>query len=606
MRPLVKVLPMDEGEMIGEVLTILRGGRSFVLTVNGGTITAPRPISPGHSFVMTELTRMVECLRVIRESRDSFYGSIGSDVRIVIDEEYKRFVDAVASINSRTSSLLGILAELNGPVRDGLTVTTLICETLANSESRSIINLLVLLQDYGPGPLANITSRMINIGIEHILRFIRDWTVYGILDDPHAEFFVKKDSSKVEDEHWWQKKYTLVPDFIPKFLVDKSLVERILAAGKAHNFLRKFRASCIDYVKNFGSSAPFAVTFDLPKQPRIAPPFNHDFQLSDVPKFTNEAMKSLMYVMKTVIFITGHLKALQDFLLFGRGDFATLLYQNFTETTDGDPDTLLLHAIKSVTNSYRNKNTHECLTDRIDLHKKWTIQPKVTEISLVYLVNPPITTFLGKETLLRYNRVQRLIWKLKCSECQLVINWRNARRIRVIAKLGFDYRKVCLLRHLMVMFVRTIIEYLSTDVILVSEREMQNGFANCEDFDEMIAIHDKRMEKLMNGSFQSAGFSIFLRGLLAVLKTIGEFLESEESVEDIFRSIIEQFENNADWKRKDDFIVSVGEELSDAVMRVKDLHKRFCAEVNEFYATISQSVQVPGLSTRLQWSRGQL
>jgi hypothetical protein len=598
------VAPLNEEEIANEILTILRGGRSFVLSLNNGALIASQPIAPGHEYALSELIKMAECLRLIRESRDKFQGSIGNDVRMIIDEEYKRFTDAVSSVDETSVTILSILATLNGQIRDTLTASALICEAIAKSDSPSTINILVRVQDYGLGTLTNISSRMINVGIEHILRFISDWTLYGILNDPHSEFFIRKHQSKLDGEFWWSKKYTIVEALVPSFLIEKSTLTKILSSGKAHNFLRKFKASCIDYVKNFGSTAPFAVTFETPKSAIPIPDQNLDFRLSQLSFYTSKAMDSLMYLMKTVIFIPGHLKVLQDFILFQRGDFANLLYQRFTEGSEEDAETLVLHSIKSVTNSYCNKVTNERLTDRIDLSKRFQFQPKVNEISLIYLVNPPITTFLGKEMLQKYYRVQKLVWRVKCVECQLIINWRNARRVRLIQKLGIDYKSVCLTRHLTVVFVRTVMTYLSEDVVLISESVMGRDFGKCEDFDEMMLIHSERVEKLMNGAFQSAGYSVFLKGLLAIFRTIDEFLEVEESIESIFVAILEIFEKKK--MGKDEFVQSVGDELRDVIEKGNGVKERFKNEVNDFYKSTCVSVEMDGLSSRLHWLRNDL
>jgi hypothetical protein len=330
------------------------------------------------------------------------------------------------------------------------------------------------------------------------------------------------------------------------------------------------------------------------------------FELSMVDVFAVEAMKSVMYMMNELIWIPGHLKVVQDFILFGRGDFGAVLYQSFNETVDGDPPSLLLHSIKSVTGtgSYTNPITHECLTDRIELQQKWTIQPLATEVVIVYLVNPPIDAFLGREALSKYELIERLLWKLKCNECQLAVDWRNARRLQYLRKIGFDSRKVCFLRHLMFCVVRTIIEYLSTDVILCSGNVMEQKMSKCNNFDDMLEIHSKRLNGLMRGSLQTPEFSLPLRALVTMLNTIGEFTDLVQEIDSVYTALVNELARRGDRQRKTNILETTRNELNEIMARLKAVHAKFSGLLGDFYSICFddlKSLELQSLERRLYW-----
>jgi hypothetical protein len=325
-----------------------------------------------------------------------------------------------------------------------------------------------------------------------------------------------------------------------------------------------------------------------------------------VSKLADQAMGSVMYMMNELLWIPGHLRVVQDFLLFGRGDFAAVLYQNFNETVDGDAETLLLHSIKSVTGtkSYTNSITHECLTDRIDLQKKWSIQPLPSEVFLAYMVNPPIDAFLGREALAKYDLIGRLLWRLKCNECQLAVDWRNARRLQYLSKLGFDSRKLCFLRHLMFCFVRTIVEYLSTDVILCSWKDIEKTVIQCPDFDAMLDIHTKRLDRLMKGAFQTPQFSAVMEGLTRMLNTIGEFTSIEQELDGVYESVVRQATRAGARTRSAAFLGTIKKGLIEIMDRIKQVHAKFSGQLSEFYSVCfddQKSVEMQYLENRLYY-----
>jgi hypothetical protein len=600
---------LAEEQIVPDILALLRGAHSFQLRIQDTTLITDNPISPPHCFVLKQLLKYVFCLKSIRESRSAFVGLIGEACRAVIDEEYAQFTEIVSNIDVSTATLVSILASLSGSAGERLIASAIICESILRSPLPSFINALLKAQEYGLTVIFSTASRMFDIGIDVLLQMIRDWTVYGYLDDKYSEFFITKASGEIPDEHWWERRYVLVEDLIPSFEMDRSVVLKILASGRAHNFTRKFRAACISYTANFGYDAPFAITVDQQKEERVHPALlwrGRAFELSLVNPYASESMKSVMHMMKDLIWIPGHLSVVQDFLLFGRGDFAAALYHAFSETTDGDAETLLLQAVKGVTNSrsYTNTITKECLTDRIDMQKKWSIQPSAAEALLVYLVNSPIDAFLGRDALSKYDWVGHLVWRLKCSECQLCTDWQSARRIANLRKIGFDTRKLCCLRHLMVCFVRTVVEYLSTDIIVCSGIVMQAKMAECVDFDEMRSIHSTRLDQLMRGAFQTPEFSVILRLLLVGLNVIGEFTDIEQEIEEIYHSILRQSRKSRDRKAQLAFVEQSKGQLTEIMTRVHEVHARFSGNLGEFYATCfddSRSAELQWLETRLYW-----
>lgn len=69
-----------------------------------------------------------------------------------------------------------------------------------------------------------------------LFEMIDIWISSGMLNDPYSEFFVQSHAG-IPIERLWSEKYSLRRTMIPAFL-DEPLVHKILAIGKAVNFIR--------------------------------------------------------------------------------------------------------------------------------------------------------------------------------------------------------------------------------------------------------------------------------------------------------------------------------------------------------------------------------
>lgn len=67
---------------------------------------------------------------------------------------------------------------------------------------------------------------------------IKNWLLYGELQDPYKEFFVEIDEKITEDEVW-KRRYVLNIQNVPNFF-NSNITEKIFGIGKCVNFIRKY------------------------------------------------------------------------------------------------------------------------------------------------------------------------------------------------------------------------------------------------------------------------------------------------------------------------------------------------------------------------------
>ncbi|EAY12949.1 Spc97 / Spc98 family protein [Trichomonas vaginalis G3] len=588
--------PIPDMILVQELKKLLLGDESKILLTNDdGKITCEKYTIPHQNSSLNYVSRIIKIVNQIRTSNESFTGSIGRNMLDVIEKEFKPIVEQIENIDTNKTSLLSLETQLTGTIFEKLQALAIICYAISSKFRPSLLNTISYCQKHGSPQILSFGSQLIDAGIESLLVYIRDWTVFGVLKDPENEFFVTKHSGKLSSQDWWSNKYTRVQEKIPVFLNENSIIRKILNAGRARNFVIKYKDSCMKYVDNFGSTAPFAINFTSQKSKEeinnewVGPPF----ELSMVPLFYKDAVNSMRYMTLDIVWIPGHLRTLVDFILFGRGDFAKALFTNFDEAEDGDAAALFVHAMKDSTpmaTTYINPITREPLHDRVDLKEKWTQQPTVDEVKLVYLTNAPIDIFLTQEVLRRYYSVSDFIWKLKVSEFRLGNDWHNSRKLELLELIGFEhstYRLMNATRQFMLATVTSLVEYLCTDIIMCNFTKMTTKMKSSEDFDDMLKLHTDYLDYICENSFQTQKHFNILKIVNSIVEYVSIFHDLMAEIEGSYQAVIKYSQKKKRWTKKDHpFIQKQQESFADISNRLSKLYEDFVALLRKFYILI--------------------
>jgi hypothetical protein len=133
---------------------------------------------------------------------------------------------------------------------------------------------------------------------------------------------------------------------------------------------------------------------------------------------------------------------------------------------------------------------------------------------------------------------------------------------------------------------------------------MEAKMTDCTDPHEMRLIHATRLQRLMQGSFQTPEFSVILKLLITMVNIIGEFTDIEQEIEAIYASVLRQASRSRDRKGHVAFIETTKEQLTEVMARVQETHAKFSGNLGEFYATCfddSKSVDLQYVENRLYW-----
>ena len=107
------------------------------------------------------------------------------------------------------------------------------CDSVFNLKGSSIISQIYSYVNYSGADI--YLNKVLEEVLKPLIIFIKNWIMYGLLQDPYKEFFVDI-IDKINDDDIWNLKYQIVYKNIPNFL-NRELVIKIFEIGKCINFI---------------------------------------------------------------------------------------------------------------------------------------------------------------------------------------------------------------------------------------------------------------------------------------------------------------------------------------------------------------------------------
>ena len=585
---------ISEEELISDIFILLQGGQGNRIIIQSDKIKIDGALSSTHSHLVGQILKAAFCLDIMNDVSNNLCGIIGQAIAQKLQKERRDFILQLATLRESKSSLLSLYAYICGTKYEKLSACAWISNLILQSKNESLFNILSVSQNHGNPIVRNIGQDLMNSCIDVYLDFIKEWVVYGFLEDPYDEFFIAKNPKKVKSWDWWNSKYIIVPSRIPINFVDKATINKIVSCGRAWNFIRKYR--------NAFTGVETESHFSGKK-----------FEMKFIDQYSKQSMKNVMIVIQDYVWISGHLKTLNDFILFFRGDFSSSLFRLLTSDRKSETLNVLIETLRAITSgtSYTNSKTKEKLIDRIDFQMKSRIDQ--SSIKLTYRVDSPLDSIFDPESLNNYYTISQLIWKLKCSEFYLSSNWKRSRRPNSDFIDGYDRisRLQNIIRHSMLTTVRAINEFISTDVIHSSCQHFNQYLSKANDFDDLLKQHREHVNSMMRNTLLTNEY-INLQGALArLLEIISNFNQFENEFENAYDAILESLMGNDDFQTYfDDDPEETPEDKFTRILRfIKKSSKKlkyigieFNNRLNELYQLTSEnssSIELQRLELRL-------
>lgn len=571
------LIELSEKDIVSDLLLLLQDGVGNKITIESDKFIINGSLTMPQKTILLPICKLILCERTVSTVFNRLKGSIGRAIGNVLEEERQNFIFSISQINPETTTLLGLNSILQGNLYEHMFASSLICNYIQQPNDDSLFNSLSYSYMDGTPYVLELGKKMISKGMEIFCEFVRDWVLFGSLDDPHNEFFIEKQEGKFESGKWWKNRYIEKKNRIPIFLQKDPIIKQILSSGKSWNFIRKFKPQYLYQLD------------------RITEWTGQAFDLSMVPKYSRHAMDAMMFLMMNTVWIPGHMKVIYDFLLFSRGEFASAIFKTFsTKMHKDDGASLLKKSLKAVTNGllYTNPETGENLLDKIDLQIKNIALLSPQTISLSYKVEAPEDAILDEASISRYLRMSQLIWKLKCIEMQLSSNWKIAQKAENLSDFWTPelLRNLDLCRHIMLFTVHSITEYFQLDIILCRRTEFEQQMENEHDFDQLFRLHRTHIKRLMTGLLLSSELKDQYGAFGDLITTCVKFINFESDISRKIDDILDNIANCSDFD--ENFIDAIREDVEEIgnINREMIIEFQNCVEI--LYNSLSDAPNV--------------
>ena len=534
---------ITDQEIVDDLFILLEGGNGNFIKFSNGKFKVEKGLSKLQKSSIQPALKLILALNSIISSRLPSLGLIGQRIFTYFENEIQKFISDVSSLPENISllsfgifcnspsaqkvfslsylhhSLFSLSSSINFTTSDknqqkssllpGKTKKIMFKrKNIKNSNNDnhsnetpsiqpkienicSFLNLLFKIQAHGSPFISSYSQMLFNSALEIEIEFIRDWTVSGILNDPYEEFFIAASKDNFLPSQWWNSKYFLIQEKIPPILLNirpnnnQDLISLILSSGKAWNFLQTFQKTT-ETIQSWKKGI---------------------FRIEMIEKYAKDAMKAMMHFLYHDLWITGYFRVFYEFILFGRGDFASTLYSLFTNNPLNHDCATILNQTKFIVGKnsilYSNPQSGKNLLDYLDIKIFDVKHISAKNIALVFKISSPLDVIFNEEIIAGYYRISHLLWRVKCIENQLAQRWnfKDGEKFLSILEEDSEIDHIITCQSFIILqTIHQIAEYISGDVIYYSWLQFQKDLENISDFDSLCKVHKDYIFKMIKGS----------------------------------------------------------------------------------------------------------
>jgi len=416
----------------------------------------------------------------------------------------------------------------------------------------------------------NIYDFLMQKTIQPFIMILGKWIYYGILDDPHTEFFVEEKRSEkfafreqqklMED--FWEEKYSLNKNKVPVFL--ESISEKIYLTGKYVNVIRSYTS---EQELNHNTTLLDNYVFTT---------YNEDLRIA-----VEGAFKWANAELMNIIFKRENLKVrllrIKEYFFLGKGDLFVHFMDLCESTLTKQVKEISLESLQNMmeqsirTSTASNDKYKDSLSCSLSLYstnellqafqhynglKGWTrkqVEQKMNVSNLNsnkrgyetfdidYSLTFPLNLIITKSVILRYQILFRYLFMLKFAERELNSTWLCFKHHREVASNQIIKLSLSLIQR-MLHFCKTLSYHFVYEVI---EKHWVDFMTNLDHkasvFEDIIGFQDKFLQNcyhdtmLLDKRFKSIIWNLLVSFLFTTDK-VKKFLNSYVTLD--YKSII--------------------------------------------------------------------
>lgn len=416
-----------------------------------------------------------------------------------------------------------------------------------------------------------------------LFSIIKNWLLYGELQDPYKEFFVDI-NEKVTDDEIWTNRYILISKNVPIFF-SKNVSKKIFEIGKCVNFIRKYCNEptysllklktkitieiekedksrfkdledkiMIDIEdelytqkskkndefnnKNFKIYGNYKNCLDLifnldndeKMNMNILPYLNSEIDLLHY-----EINKDLLSFIYNKFKFSTHLQSINRYFLLGQGDMMQYLMDLLFPELKKPATQIYKHNLLSILETAiraSNAQYHEqdCLKKlNIKLMEANTGDTGWDIFLLEYNIDIPLNVIFTKPLLKEYQRLFFFFWKLKRLEfSQDHQIWRNFMTYSHDLRSRFEHlrpyiQKSMLFNQQIIHFVSNLHNYITLEVLETYYKRIVEKLPTLDCLDDLIALHKKFVQDVILQSLLNVENNLIYKKILQIFELIFRF-----------------------------------------------------------------------------------
>ncbi len=304
---------------------------------------------------------------------------------------------------------------------------------LADSKGGALASLIHSYSFNGDTLIRSLTSDLLEEVSRPFFSTLSKWIFEGELHDPFGEFFVQvneqhqgyaSNQQDTDAASFWLHRFSIRPDMLPSFLTP-DFGRKIFSTGKSLNFIR-YACGADDWLESQTQSQ---------EQRKL----HEDLRYSDIEGLQRTVSAAHQVVSKQLVDIflnklklLDHLRALQDYLMLGKGDFVDLLKSQLEEYLNRPSNTLHRHQLTiALETAIRGSNAQHDDPEVIKRLDARLLEDSAGDtgwdvFTLEYKVDSPVNTILDGPAMQAYQLIFAHLWRIKRSEVALAETWSRA------------------------------------------------------------------------------------------------------------------------------------------------------------------------------------
>ena len=468
------------------------------------------------------------------------------------------------------------------------------------------------------------------------ITFIRNWILYGDLQDPYKEFFVDI-IEKINEDDIWNLRYKIVYKNIPNFL-SRELAIKIFEIGKCINFIRTYcedSSYSLSAIKNIikeqidiHSNDNDSSKMDIVNEAEAT---NQKIQNTfiDIPAYSNclcflnsldesssqsSSMTFLTSLISQVHLIHSlinkevikifydkfhfkeNLTAINRYLLLGQGDMMQSLMESLFDELKKPASHIYKHNLQAnletaIRASNAKFNDKECLKKlNIKLMDASTGDTGWDIFLLEYNVDVPLTVIFTKSSLKEYQKLFFFFWKLKRLEySQDHQIWRKFMTYAHTLKEKFDVMRTVIQRSMLfnqqvIHFVSNLHNFIALEVLETQYKIFFDKLPSITSLDELISLHRKFVDNVINQSLLNTDNNSIYKKIIQIFDLIIRFRTALDVLTTTF--LEDHYENMNVMSEFSESIAMKNQFSSEAANQILNLFEEFKLQVTDLINSI--------------------